>query len=75
MNLLSTEVIEINQTKINHIDSLVRSIYRLIIYSRHHLDDDLLDTYLNSIKKPKTTIGNKECANGSAKMKRKQKNT
>ena len=49
MNLLPSEVIEINQTKINHIDSVVRSIYRLIIYSRHHLEDDFLDTYLNSI--------------------------
>ena len=49
MNLLPTEFIEINQTKINHIDRVVRSIYRLIIYSRHHLDDDLLDTYLNCI--------------------------
>ena len=49
MNLLPTQVIEINQTKINHIDSLVKSIYPLIIYSRHHFDDGLLDTYLNNI--------------------------
>ena len=56
MNLLPTEVIEINQTKINHIDSVVRSIYRLIIYSRHHLDDDLLDTYLNSIQNLKQQL-------------------
>ena len=50
MNLLPTEVIEINQTKINHIDRVERSIYPLVIYSRHHFDDGLLDTYLNSIQ-------------------------
>ena len=48
MELLPVEEIKINQTKINKIDHLVKSIYRLIIYSRHHLDDDLLDTYLTS---------------------------
>jgi len=46
MELLPLEEIKINQNKINKIDHLVKSIYRLIIYSRHHLDDDLLDTYL-----------------------------
>ena len=56
MNLLPTEVIEINQTKINHIDNVVRSIYRLIIYSRHYLDDDLLDTHLNSIQNLKQQL-------------------
>ena len=45
MELLPIEVIKINQTKINKIDHLVKSIYSLIIYSRHHLDDDLLNTY------------------------------
>ena len=50
MNLLPTQVIEINQTKINHIDSLVKSIYPLIIYSRHHFDDGLLYTCMNSIQ-------------------------
>jgi Fic family protein len=51
MELLPVDVIKINQTKINKIDHLVKSIYRLIIYSRHHLDDDLLDTYLASVQK------------------------
>jgi len=46
MDLLPVKEIKVNQTKIHKIDHLVKSIYRLIIYSRHHLDDDLLDTYL-----------------------------
>jgi len=50
MDLLPIEEIKINQTKINKIGHLVKSIYRLIIYSRHHLDDDLLDTYLTNIQ-------------------------
>lgn len=49
MELLPVEVININQKKIDEIDALVKSIYRLIIYSRHHLDDDLLDIYLNGV--------------------------
>jgi len=50
MELLPVEEIKVNQIKINQIDHLVKSIYRLIIYSRHHLDDDLLDTYLTSVQ-------------------------
>ena len=50
MELLPVEEIKVNQTKINKIDHLLKSIYRLIIYSRHHLDDDLLDTYLTSVQ-------------------------
>ena len=50
MELLPVEEIKINQTKINKIDYIVKSIYRLIIYSRHHLDDDLLDTYLTGVQ-------------------------
>lgn len=50
MELLPFEEIKINQTKIDKIDHLVKSIYRLIIYSRHHLDDDLLDAYLESVQ-------------------------
>jgi len=49
MQLLSAKEIKVNPTKLSHIDHLVKSIYRLIIYSRHHLDDDLLDTYLAGI--------------------------
>jgi len=50
MELLSVAEIKINHTKINKVDHLVKSIYRLIIYSRHHLDDDLLDTYLTGVQ-------------------------
>lgn len=50
MDLLPIEEIKINQVKINKIDHLVKSIYRLIMYSRNHLDDDLLDAYLTSIQ-------------------------
>ncbi len=50
MELLPIEEINVNQAKINEINHLVKSIYRLIIYSRHHLDDDLLDTYLTNVQ-------------------------
>lgn len=50
MELLPINELKINQAKIDKIDHLVKSIYRLIIYSRHHLDDDLLDTYLTSVQ-------------------------
>lgn len=50
MELLPAKEIRINQAKIEKIDHLVKSIYRLIIYSRNHSDDDLLDTYLTSVQ-------------------------
>ena len=50
MELLPIKEIKINQVKIDKIDHLVKSIYRLIIYSRYHLDDDLLDIYQSSIQ-------------------------
>ncbi len=50
MELLPVIEIKINQAKIDKIDHLVKSIYRLIIYSRYHLDDDLLDTYLTGVQ-------------------------
>jgi Fic family protein len=49
MELLPVEIIEINQKKLNEINRIVKSIYRLIIYSRYHLDDDLLDIYLQGM--------------------------
>jgi len=51
MRILPVEEIKVNPLKINEIDFLVKSIYRLIIYSRHHLDDDLLDAYFTSMQK------------------------
>ena len=50
MELLPVKEIKINQAKIDKIDHLVKSIYRLIIYSRHHLDDDLLDAYFAGVQ-------------------------
>jgi len=49
MELLSVEIIKTNQNKIDEINSIMKSIYRLILYSRHHDDDDLLDIYLTGI--------------------------
>ena len=57
MELLPVEIIKINQKKITEIDSIIKSIYRLIIYSRHHLDDDLLDIYLTGMHKLKDLVG------------------
>ncbi len=57
MILLPIEILEVNQEKIREIDEVIKSIYRLIIYSRHHSDDDLLDTYLGSIHNLRQLVG------------------
>jgi hypothetical protein len=57
MELLPIEIIQVNQNKITKIDNIVKSIYRLIVYSRHHLDDDLLDIYLAGIQNLKELLG------------------
>ncbi len=49
MELLPTGIIQFNQEKLNNVENFVKSIYRLIIYSRYHLDDDLLDIYLEGV--------------------------
>lgn len=49
MKLLPIEVIQINYEKIKEIDLMVKSIYRLIIFSRYHEDDDLLDSFFNGM--------------------------
>lgn len=49
MILLPVNAMKINQKKIDEIDALMKSIYRLIIFSRDHLDDDLLDIYLKGM--------------------------
>jgi hypothetical protein len=49
MNLLATETIQINYEKIKEIDYIVKSIYRLIVFSRYHEDDDLLDSFFNGM--------------------------
>jgi hypothetical protein len=52
MELLSINTIRINDKKIAEINQIIQSIYRLVIYSRDHFDDDLLDIYLQGIKHP-----------------------
>lgn len=37
------------QIKINEMNKIIKSIYRLIMYSRHHVDDNLLHTSLMGI--------------------------
>jgi len=56
MELLEIEISKINKKKINEIDNIIKSIYRLIIYSRHHLDDDLLDIYLDGVNNLKDLL-------------------
>ena len=56
MKLLAPENIVINRKKIEEIDKVVKSIYRLIIYSRYHLDDDLLDIYLEGVNNLKELL-------------------
>ena len=49
MKLLPIEKIQINYEKIKEIDYIVKSIYRLIIFSRYHEDDDLLDSFFKGM--------------------------
>jgi Fic family protein len=57
MILLPIDIIDVDQKTIREIDEVIKSIYRLIIYSRHHSDDDLLDTYLGSIHNLRQLVG------------------
>lgn len=56
MKLLCVDLIEVNQKKINEINRVVKSIYRLILFSRNHLDDDLLDIYVEGMKNFKEQV-------------------
>lgn len=56
MELLAIENIQINHSKLLEIDRIIKSIYRLIIYSRDHLDDDLLDIYLSEVNQLKELL-------------------
>lgn len=56
MELLPIDFIQINHKKIKEIDTIVKSIYRLIIYSRYHVDDDLLDIYLEGVNNLKELL-------------------
>lgn len=57
MELLPIEMIQINKKKIDEIDGLIKKIYRLIIFSRLHYDDDLLDTYVAGMNDLKALLG------------------
>ena len=50
MVLLPIDSIQVHQEKINEIDKLMKSIYRLIVYSRYHLDDDRIFWVLKMLK-------------------------
>lgn len=56
MELLPVELLRVNASKIQDIDQIIKSIYRLIIYSRYHFDDDLLDTYLEGMNNLKELL-------------------
>lgn len=50
MHLIPIKNIVVNTEKIRIIDAKLKSIYRIITFSRYHLADDLLDTFLSSIQ-------------------------
>jgi Fic family protein len=56
MELLPIENLRINYQKIEEIDTIMKSIYRLIIYSRSHSDNDLLDIYLEGVNNLKELL-------------------
>ena len=49
MQLLPVAIIPINNAKITEINRTVKAIYRLVMFSRYHLDDDLLEAFLTSM--------------------------
>lgn len=57
MQLLPVELIKMNHAKIAQINRTVKAIYRLIMFSRYHLDDDLLDTFLTSMHNMTQLLG------------------
>jgi len=56
MILFPIDIIEVNSAKIDQIEYLSKAIYRLIIYSRDHFDDDLLDIYLDEFSNLKDLL-------------------
>ncbi|MDZ4667484.1 MAG: Fic family protein [bacterium] len=49
MQLLPINLIQVNQKKIDKVDKILKSVLRLVIYSRFHTADDVLDNYLASV--------------------------
>lgn len=56
MIIFPPSIIEVNKSKITQIEELAKAIYRLIIYSRDHFDDDLLDIYLDGFSNLKDLL-------------------
>lgn len=48
MVLFPPDQIKIDETKIKELNSLMRSTFRLITFSRAHMADDLLNAYIDS---------------------------
>ncbi|MFT6981590.1 MAG: Fic family protein [Crocinitomicaceae bacterium] len=48
MNILPISEINVDPAKIKEVEEIMRSTFRLITFSRKHLADDLLNTYLSS---------------------------
>ncbi|MGQ3231564.1 Fic family protein [Flavobacterium sp.] len=57
MQLIPIDKIKMDEKKLYQISLITKSIYRLIIYSRYHTDDDLLDTYTEGIHDLKELLG------------------
>jgi len=57
MQLLPVELIQMNHAKISQINRATKAIYRLIMFSRYHLDDDLLNTFLVSMHNMTELLG------------------
>lgn len=56
MILLPLDFPEIDSLKMNQIEIEIRAIYRLITFSRKHLADDLLDSFLSSTQNLKELL-------------------
>jgi len=56
MILLPTSIPEIDAIRMSQIDIEIRAIYRLITFSRKHLADDLLDSFLSSTQNLKELL-------------------
>lgn len=56
MELLPVELIRVNQQKIAEIEGLIKQLYRLIIFSRLHYDDDLLESYVSQMNDLKELV-------------------
>ena len=56
MELLPAEIIRVDGKKLGSIEGVVKKIYRLIMFSRLHSDDDLLDSYSAAMIDLKTLL-------------------